>query len=163
MFSWVTSTLVQGEFGRKQTSQCSPAQSAQSVGGIALRYEIGCKPFTSLSGPYSASCPKVQILIHFSLENFCFCQTWKIQFVNWKQNDKYWHIKVLSLLETCFDLISGPSHHMKIQIMGRKMTENLGSKSLHQKVKIILSFFSFHFQILHKKQHIFVFNHFWAN
>ena len=68
MFSWVTSTLVQGEFGRKQTCQCSPAQSAQSVGGIALRYEIGCKPFTSLSGPYSASCPKVKILIHFSLE-----------------------------------------------------------------------------------------------
>ena len=86
MFSWVTSTLVQGEFGRQQTCQCSPAQSAQSVGGIALWYEIGCEPFTSLSGPYSASCPKVQILVHFSLENFMFFfQTCTIQFVKWKQ------------------------------------------------------------------------------
>ena len=86
MFSWVTSTLVQGEFGRQQACQCSLAQSAQSVGGIALRYEIGCKPFTSLSGPYSASSPKVQILIHFSFRKFYgFCQTCKIQFVKWKQ------------------------------------------------------------------------------
>ena len=33
--------------------------------------------------------------------------------------------KVLSLLEACFDLISSPSLSMKIQIMGRKITENL--------------------------------------
>ena len=36
--------------------------------------------------------------------------------------------KVLSLLEACFDLISSPSLSMKIQIMGRKITENLGFK-----------------------------------
>ena len=36
--------------------------------------------------------------------------------------------KVLSLLEACFDLISSPSPSMKIQIMGGKITENLGFK-----------------------------------
>ena len=69
--------------------------------------------------------------------------------------------KVLSLLEACFDLILGSS--MKIQIMGGKMTENLGFKSLLRKVKICLSFFSFSFQILHKKLVIFVFNPFWIS
>ena len=33
--------------------------------------------------------------------------------------------KVLSLLEACFDLMSSPSPSMKIQILGRKITENL--------------------------------------
>ena len=32
--------------------------------------------------------------------------------------------KVLSLLEACFDLMLSPSPSMKIQIMGRKITEN---------------------------------------
>ena len=36
--------------------------------------------------------------------------------------------KVLSLLEDCFDLISSPSPSMKIQVMGRKITGNLGFK-----------------------------------
>ena len=48
--------------------------------------------------------------------------------------------KVLSLLEACFDLILSPSPSMKIQIMGRKITENLGFKSLVRKVKIFLFF-----------------------
>ena len=43
--------------------------------------------------------------------------------------------KVLSLLEACFHLISGSSLSMKIQIMGGKITENLGFKSLLWKVK----------------------------
>ena len=34
------------------------------------------------------------------------------------------------IVEAYFNLISGSSLHMKIQIMGRKMTENLGFKSL---------------------------------
>ena len=59
-------------------------------------------------------------------------------------------IKVLSLLEACFDLISGSSLHMEIQIMGGKITKNLRFKSPLRKVKKILSFFSFHFQILHR-------------
>ena len=54
--------------------------------------------------------------------------------------------KVLSLLEACFDLISGSSLHMKIQIMGGKITENLGYKFLFQKVKKNLSFFHFIFK-----------------
>ena len=58
-------------------------------------------------------------------------------------------------------MILSPFLQMKIQIMARKNIENLGFKSLLRKVKIFLSFFSFHFQILHKKRHIFVFNHFW--
>jgi hypothetical protein len=33
-------------------------------------------------------------------------------------------VKVLYFLEACFDLISGSSLHMKIQIMGGKITEN---------------------------------------
>ena len=42
-------------------------------------------------------------------------------------------IKVLSFLEACFDMIPGSSLHMKIQIMGWKITENLGFKSpLHR-------------------------------
>ena len=57
--------------------------------------------------------------------------------------------KVLSLLEACFDFISGSSLHMKIQIMGGKITENLGFKSPLRKVKNFLYLFSFHFQILH--------------
>ena len=43
--------------------------------------------------------------------------------------------KVLSLLEDCFDLISGSSLSMKIQIMCEKITENLGFKSPLRKVK----------------------------
>ena len=50
--------------------------------------------------------------------------------------------KVLSLLEACFDLISGSSLHMKIQIMGGKITENLGFKSPLRKVKIFFVLFS---------------------
>ena len=42
--------------------------------------------------------------------------------------------KVLSLLEACFDLISGSPLSMNIQIMSRKITENLGFKSLLRKV-----------------------------
>ena len=37
--------------------------------------------------------------------------------------------KVLSLSKACFDLISSPSPSMKIQIMGRKVTQNLGFES----------------------------------
>jgi hypothetical protein len=68
--------------------------------------------------------------------------------------------KVLSFLEAWFDLISGSLLHMKIQKMVGKITENLGLKFPLRKVEFILSFFSFHFQFLHKKLHIFVFNHF---
>ena len=56
---------------------------------------------------------------------------------------------VLSLLEAYLDLISGSSLHMKIQITGGKITENLGFKSPLRKVKIFCPFF-IHFQILHK-------------
>ena len=52
--------------------------------------------------------------------------------------------KVLSLLKACFNLISGSSLSMEIQIMGVKIIENLGFKC-----------FSFHFQILHTKVDIF--------
>ena len=50
-------------------------------------------------------------------------------------------VKVLSLFEACFDLISGSSLCMKIQIMGGKITVNLGFKSPLQKVKKFCSFF----------------------
>ena len=52
--------------------------------------------------------------------------------------------KVLSLLEACFDLILSPSPSMKIQIMGRKIIENLRFEFPLRKVKIFLfSFCSF--------------------
>ena len=37
--------------------------------------------------------------------------------------ESIWGIKVLSLLEASFDLISGSSLSMKIQIMGGKISE----------------------------------------
>ena len=55
-------------------------------------------------------------------------------------------IKVVSLLEASFDLISGSSLSMKIQIMGGKITENLGFKSPLWKVKNFCSFFLFIFK-----------------
>ena len=62
----------------------------------------------------------------------------------------------LSLLEACFDLISGSSLHMKIQTMGVKITENLGFKPAPEGQHFFV-LFSFHFLTLHKKLHIFVF------
>ena len=61
--------------------------------------------------------------------------------------------KVLSLLETCFDLISSSSFSMKIQIMGGKITENPVPALVDQKHFV---HFSFHFQIFHKKTAYFV-------
>ena len=54
--------------------------------------------------------------------------------------------KVLSLLEAYFDLISPPSLSMKMQIMGGKITKNLGFKSLLRKVKFFLFFSLFIFK-----------------
>ena len=67
--------------------------------------------------------------------------------------------KVLSLLEACFDLIMGSSLSMKIQIMGRKVTENLGFKSSLWKVNFFLSFF-FSFSNSSHKEGNFYFSHF---
>ena len=61
-------------------------------------------------------------------------------------------IVIKKLLEACFDLISSPSPSMKIQIMGRKIAENLGFESLLWKVKkFFLSFFC-SFSDLHKNR-----------
>ena len=48
--------------------------------------------------------------------------------------------KVLSLLKACFDLISSHSPSMKIQIMGWKITENLGLNSPLRKVNFFFFF-----------------------
>ena len=50
-------------------------------------------------------------------------------------------VKVLSFLEACFDLILDSSLAMKIQIMGRKITKNLGFKSPLRKVNNVCPFF----------------------
>ena len=69
--------------------------------------------------------------------------------------------KFLSLLKACFDLIAGSySLDMKIQTMGRKIIENLRSNPHSGRSKMFCPFF-FHFQILHKKVHIFAYNHIW--
>ena len=60
---------------------------------------------------------------------------------------------LLEVLEACFDLISSPSlsnNSMKNRIMGGKITENLGFKSLLRKVKNFLSFFLFIFKFSKK-------------
>ena len=57
--------------------------------------------------------------------------------------------KVVSFLEACFDLISSPS--LSIQIMGGKITENLGFKSSLRKVKNFLFFFLFIFKFFTQK------------
>ena len=49
--------------------------------------------------------------------------------------------KVLSPLEASSDLILGSSLSMKIQIMGGKITEDLGFKSLLRNVKFFLFIF----------------------
>ena len=54
--------------------------------------------------------------------------------------------KYPSLLEACFDLILSPSPSMKIQIMGGKITENLGFKSPLRKIKKCYVFFLFIFK-----------------
>ena len=56
-------------------------------------------------------------------------------------------VKVPSLLEACLDLTSFCSPSMEIQIMGGKITENLGFESPLWKVKKLFVLF----QILHKK------------
>ena len=61
--------------------------------------------------------------------------------------------KVLSL----FDLISSPSPSMKIQIMGGKITENLGFESLLWKVKNCFVLFLFIFKFSVKKNCISLF------
>ena len=68
--------------------------------------------------------------------------------------------KVLPLFEACFALISPSSLSMKIQIIGGKITENLGFKSPLWKVKIFLSFFLFIFKFFTQKWVSLIFNHF---
>ena len=72
-----------------------------------------------------------------------------------------WKNKSLSLLQAFFDLISVSSLSMKIQIMGRKITENLGFKSLLRKVKTYLYFFLFIFKFFTQKGISFIFATFW--
>ena len=92
-----------------------------------------------------------------------FAFTWNIyETLILPKHEHWWKYKVLSLVEACFDLISPSSLSMKIQIIGGKITENLVFKSPLPKGNIFCPF-SFHFQILHKKLHIFVFNHFWIS
>ena len=61
----------------------------------------------------------------------------KVRIAKIRSNSFSFWYKVLSLLEACFDLISGSSLSMKIQIMGGEITENLGFKSPLRKVKIV--------------------------
>ena len=95
------------------------------------------------------------IVLPSSMTKDCLVFNWRIQIT---QN--ILSCRVLTFLEACFDLILSPSLSMKIQIMGGKISENLGFKSPLRKVKKILFLFLFHFQILHTKMGIFEFNNF---
>ena len=68
--------------------------------------------------------------------------------------------KVLSLLEACFDLISGSSLSMKIQIIGGKNYWKSGVQIPVPEGQNFFFLFSFHFPILHTKVVIFYSNHF---
>ena len=70
--------------------------------------------------------------------------------------------KVLSIWEACFDMISGFSLSMKIQIRGENYWKS-GVRIPAPEGQTILCLFSVHFQILHKKLHIFASNHFWIS
>ena len=73
--------------------------------------------------------------------------SWGVQ-----QIDEYDALEVQVTETTCLyrlNLIFSNSPSIKIQIVGEKITDNLGLELLLWKVKIFLSFFSFHFQILH--------------
>ena len=59
--------------------------------------------------------------------------------------------KVLSPLEASSDLILGSSLSMKIQIMGDKITENLGFKSPLRNVNFFLFLFLFIFKFFTQK------------
>ena len=72
----------------------------------------------------------------------------------WRHLAHKWSFKVLSLLEACFDLISGSSLSMKIQIMGGKITDYLGFKSLLRKVKMFCSFFFSFSNSSHKRGYL---------
>ena len=68
-------------------------------------------------------------------------------------------IKVGKILEGCLDLILSPLPSVKIQIMGGKIRKSVVRiPALEGQIKICP--FSFHFQILHTKLHIFIVNHF---
>jgi hypothetical protein len=62
---------------------------------------------------------------------------------------KRWKLILISL-QACFDLTSGSSLSMKIQIIGGKITENLRFKSPLRKVKTWLFFFLFISNSSHK-------------
>ena len=68
--------------------------------------------------------------------------------------------KVISLLEACFDLILSASPSMKIQIMGGKITGNLGFKSPLRKVTFFLFFFLLIFKFFTQKWISFILSNF---
>ena len=74
---------------------------------------------------------------HTAFSNYHY-RTWRKDF---GYKSRWYPVKVLSLLEACFDWISVSSLHMKIQIMGGKITENLEFKSPIRKVIFFCPFF----------------------
>ena len=75
--------------------------------------------------------------------NFCKCLPWFIP-TDFKGNLELGG-EVKKFEFSCLNLISSPSTSMKIQIVGGKITENLGFESSLRKVKKMLSFFLFIF------------------
>jgi hypothetical protein len=92
-----------------------------------------------------------------SMEKLLFSITYRVRhgklFFFWKMTDRN---KVLSLLEACFDLISGSSLHIKNSNHGQENYWKSGVQIPAPEGQKNFVLFSFHLQILHKKLHIFV-------
>ena len=78
-------------------------------------------------------CGMLEIVVDLKLK-LTSVQTAHVK-VSWKTD-----FKVEKLYPPCLDLISSPSLSMKIQILGGKITENLGFKSPLRMVKFFCSF-----------------------
>ena len=127
-------------------------------GSEVTRFGFRCTVYILGQSNHSVCC----LFCYAGLNCFigCFCKAkCAIDLISAQTSEEGIKCKVLSLLEACFDLISSFSPCMKIQNLGRKITENLEFESQLWAVKFFCTFIV-HFQILHKKLHIFVFNHF---
>ena len=89
-------------------------------------------------------CGMLEIVVDLKLK-LTSVQTAHVK-VSWKT-----YFKVEKLYPPCLDLISSPSLSMKIQIMGRKITEKSGVQIQAPEGQNCFVIFSFHFQIFTQK------------
>ena len=134
---WTDEFVLFAFYSSRQTNQIRPFLFWENLQTNDLLFEINW-PLASpaqpsqldLAGPCHLNCQgvysrlfKVWVATHFLVVR-------TLQACNF-----------LSLLEACFYLISGSSLYMEIQIMGGKITENLGFKSSLQRLEYFCHFY----------------------